>query len=81
MLDKQLQLRNVENERLQEKLHEMHVSMPKPDLIRDALERDQAEEITLRRSEVRHLSEQASQKKKNKSEKMAEGRGQQHPDF
>ena len=60
MLDKQLKLRNVENERLQEKLHEMHISMPKPDLIRDALERDQAEEITLRRSEVRHLSEQAS---------------------
>ena len=65
MLDKQLKLRSVENERLVEKLHEMHISIPKPDLIRDALERDQAEEISLRREELRHLSEQASREKES----------------
>ena len=66
MLDKQLKLRSVENERLVGKLHEMHISIPKPDLIRDALERDQAEEISLRREELRHLSEQASREKKKR---------------
>ena len=72
MLDKQLKLRSVENERLVGKLHEMHISIPKPDLIRDALERDQAEEISLRREELRHLSEQASREKKKESSKQAE---------
>ena len=76
MLDKQLKLRSVENERLVGKLHEMHISIPKPDLIRDALERDQAEEISLRREELRHLSEQASREKKksraNKPSNQAE---------